>query len=335
MDTSKKSNFLFALFFTGAITVLMFLVLSGTTPALQIGVSLVVGVVAGFLSYNPRKVIEAAPEAFRSAKAKIGTSLKHSLEYCLENHQMLVFWTMLMIPGLYLFSFLDPMSDIAGEPPLLVRLAIYGTIWPCLVVLAFMVMGAVYAILTGSSHLAQIIIFGCLGIEYTHNSEHSSRLIKFIRDSAMDVSPPPLSFSEHMHSYKDVVYAVCMPLWFVLLVVTAAVTFLGWFLFFAVPGILIFVARLIAEISDLAFNFALELNRIVHSQLRTMVMIDGPLGGFIGYAIAYLYTDGAMLEGSITMRLSVIALGGILAVGLGLVNHKIVARKILEIEPAT
>lgn len=72
---------------------------------------------------------------------------------------------------------------------------------------------------------------------------------------------------------------------------------------------------------------------LVHSEKRRMVFVDSGLGVLVSYATLRWQFDTAFVESSPLTQLSFVLLGGACAVVLGVVNHEIVSRRLLKLNP--
>lgn len=132
--------------------------------------------------------------------------------------------------------------------------------------------------------------------------------------------------------YDGIEYNNWMPLQVLLLALFAApVMFLCLSIFLLVQ----LVKYVLFTFCPTVFCFCVTLNRNIHSEMRTMALVDGPLGGVTSFAIALYVRGGELLHDAIAVQLSFVALGAALSLVIGYFNHLIVARQILGLQPKT
>lgn len=110
------------------------------------------------------------------------------------------------------------------------------------------------------------------------------------------------------------------------------------FVFLVLPllGVLFDVALLVYLCIHLLLSmprFIRTLNRAIHSEMRTMALVDGPLGGLAAFLIALRMRGESLLHDPAAMQLSIVGLGAVCALLLGYFNCLVIARRGLGIQP--
>ncbi len=114
----------------------------------------------------------------------------------------------------------------------------------------------------------------------------------------------------------------------------------GKFLFWTVPCWIYRAVRWF--VPAVCWRLPLTIGRMVkrifleiHSDLRLLCSVDGPVGGFFTYTLLWkLEMLEIIRQLSSLEQLGFVLLGGLIAMGLGVFSYKIISIRILQLEPA-
>lgn len=91
-------------------------------------------------------------------------------------------------------------------------------------------------------------------------------------------------------------------------------------------GFFYYSVRIVSWLFSFPFVFAWKLFKKIHSEIRLMCMVDGPMGGIFGVALCWYFTGADPLTLPQGMLLAWAGVAGLFSLGLGYLNYKVIAQ---------
>lgn len=188
-----------------------------------------------------------------------------------------------------------------------------------------------------------LVVLGLTGASYSALKHHKNTVVAkyLIAKASFLVNASTNQLSEDRFSgiyFGDREYGFTLARWgFLWLFNVVGVVYLAAILLYAIRVICIAVSAAILRfgwgIVCLLGTFVRNLNRNIHSEMRTMALVDGPVGGLLAFLIMFAWRGDALLSDPIAEQLIVVGLGAVCALLLGYFNCLLVASRGLGIVP--